>query len=134
MTLVKAKFFIGRKKLKQYVTQDHTQSLKYDVPTRFHKRLESMWTYLSRYDNIISDAEEVNVLAARLPRVSLNELNNLEEFIAALQVRRVARQLEADRKVTISRAPRITRELYETLLIMAGNLSKMRVDSSLKKA
>ncbi|KAI0562360.1 hypothetical protein FGB62_61g171 [Gracilaria domingensis] len=38
-------------------------------------------------------------------------------------MRRVARQLEADRKATLSRAPRLLRELYETLCIMGGSMS-----------
>ncbi|KAI0558477.1 Ribonuclease H-like protein [Gracilaria domingensis] len=47
----------------------------------------------------------------------------MAEFIFVLaEVRRVARQLEADKKVTLSRAPRLLRELYETLSIMAGEM------------
>lgn len=38
------------------------------------------------------------------------------------KVRRVARQLEADKKVTMSRTLRLLRELHETLLIMAGDM------------
>lgn len=36
------------------------------------------------------------------------------------EVRRVARQLEADRKVTLSGAPRLLRDLHETMMIMAS--------------
>lgn len=51
----------------------------------------------------------------------------MAEFIKILsEVRRVARQLEADRKVTISRPPRLLRELYETLLIIASEMTHTR--------
>lgn len=47
--------------------------------------------------------------------------NTLAELILVLaEVRRVARQLEADQKVTMSRSPRLLRELLETLQVMAG--------------
>lgn len=52
------------------------------------------------------------------------------EFVHVLEeVRRVARLLEADREVTMSRAPRLLLELHETLLVMAG---KMRVNDEEK--
>lgn len=48
----------------------------------------------------------------------------MAEFIAVLsEVRRVARELEADSKMTMSRAPRLIAELFETLLVMAGALT-----------
>ena len=52
------------------------------------------------------------------------ERDRLAEIITVLaEVRRVARQLEADRKVTMSRGPRILSELYETLLVMYGDMT-----------
>ncbi|KAI0562610.1 hypothetical protein FGB62_57g211 [Gracilaria domingensis] len=50
-------------------------------------------------------------------------MNCLTEIVAVLtEVRRVARQLEADQVVTMSRAPRLLCELYETLQIMSGDM------------
>ncbi|KAI0567551.1 Ribonuclease H-like protein [Gracilaria domingensis] len=50
-------------------------------------------------------------------------MNTLAEIITVLkEVRRVARQFEAEKQVTLSRAPRVIRELHETLQIMAGDL------------
>ena len=37
--------------------------------------------------------------------------------------RRVARQLEADQKLTMSRTPRVLHELVETLLIISGEMN-----------
>lgn len=38
------------------------------------------------------------------------------------EVRRVARQLEADRNFTMSRAPQLLRELHETLVTVVGDM------------
>jgi len=65
-------------------------------------------------------AEELKISSEELRTLSEDQQDVLAEFITVLaEVRRVARQLEADRKVTTSRAPRLLRELHETLMIMA---------------
>lgn len=60
-----------------------------------------------------------------LPTLTAQEQHILAEFIKALaEVRRLARQLEADQKVTMSRAPRVLHELYEALLVMGGDMEQ----------
>lgn len=50
-------------------------------------------------------------------------MNCLVEIVCVLkELRRVARQLEADRYVSMSRAPPLIHELYETLQIMSGDM------------
>ena len=79
---------------------------------------------MGSYDEIIALADQLGVPSSRIPRLSIEGLNTIAEFITVMnEVRRVACQLEADRKVTMSRACCIIRELYETLLIMCGDLS-----------
>lgn len=117
-------YMLFRKKQRQRgVTSDRLQTLKHDIQTRWHSRLAALSSYLSCYDEIMAVAGELEVPSSRLRRLSTDELNTIAEFVTVLnEIRRVARQLEADRKVTMSRAPRILRELYETLLIMCGEM------------
>lgn len=83
-----------------------------------------MITYLTQYKNIRKLAEEISISNNDLHPFSLSERNPLAEFINVLaEVRRVARQLEADRKMAMSRAPYLLRELYEKLMIISGNIT-----------
>ena len=105
------------------VTQDRLQYLKHDIPTRWHSRLAAMSRHLARSEEISAVASELNIRQSQLAIMSKEQENILAEYVTVLgELRRVARQLEADRKVTLSRAPRLLRELYETILLMAGEL------------
>ena len=56
--------------------------------------------------------------------MSPDKRNTLAEIITVFaEVRRVARQLEADKKVTLSRAPRLLLELNETLKVLSGTMT-----------
>ena len=119
----KAVQLLKRKQRESGVGQDRTHYLKHDVPTRWHSRLSAMMTHICELDNITSVLDELGVTHETVPRMSKEQENTLAELINVLaEVRRVARQLEADRYITMSRAPRLTSELYETLRIMAGSL------------
>ncbi len=73
-----------------------------------------------------------------LPRTAPNLLDDCTENCAAewvdilREVRRVARALEADRRVTASRVPRLLRELVDTLrLLWAGRATREEVLNSI---
>ena len=84
-----------------------------------------MLTYLTEYDNIFKVKDEFSISEEDLPSLSLDERNTLAEFVTVLaEVRRVARQFEADRELTMSRAPRLLRELSETISIIAGEMTQ----------
>ena len=88
-----------------------------------------MLAYLSRTDNISAVVHELDISSEQVPSLSEDQKDLLAEFVHVLaDIRRVARQLEADKKVTLSRAPRLLHELYETLLIMAGEMSSYTDD------
>ena len=109
----KAAQLLAMKQLEDGVTPDRLQRLKYDIPTRWHSRLAVMSAYLSRLENSTAVNEELSIDPSQLPSLSAEQQDILAEFITVLAgVRRVARQLEADRKVTMSRAPRLLRELH----------------------
>ena len=116
---------LERQKQSDGITNDRLQRLNHDVPTRWHSRLGAMLKYLSQLDNIAKVADELNIPPSEVPRLSNEERTTLSDFIKVLaEVRRVARQLEADTKVTMSRAPRLLRELYETMLILGGLMER----------
>ena len=55
-------------------------------------------------------------------------VNLFAEFVIVLaEVRRVVRQLEADLELKLSRTPRLSRELSETLSIMVGEMTQNSV-------
>lgn len=117
----KAAQLLAQKQGEEGITKDRVHRLKHDIPTRWHSRLAAMSVYLCRIHNISEVAEELEISSEHLPTLSEDQQDVLAEFITVLaEVRRVARELEADRKVTMSRAPRLLRELHETLMIMAS--------------
>lgn len=96
-------------------------TLKHEIPTPWHSRLASLSVYLCRVYNILKVSEELEIILEYLPTLSEDQQDFLVEFITVLgKVRRVARELEADHKPTMSRAPRLIRELNEMLMIMAS--------------
>ena len=113
--------------LSEGVTRDRIERLKHDIQTRWHSRLSAMSSHMSRLNNIAAVANEFDVSSDDLPLFTQDQQDTMAEFITILsEVRRVARQLEADRKVTMSRSPRLLRELYEALLIMASEMTHTR--------
>lgn len=79
-----------------------------------------MITHVTRSETIATVATKPKIPQGQLPLMTQEQENLLAEFITVLrEVRRVARELEADKKVSMSCAPRLIRELYETLLILA---------------
>lgn len=85
----------------------------------------------SHYAYQITEVGNIGKVAAELPIDSsdltaiTDEQKNLVAVIILVlaEVPRIAAQLEADRKVTISRNGRLLRELYEDLLFMAGKVT-----------
>lgn len=117
--------FLRKLQVKSGVTQDRIMTLKQSISTQWHSRLAAMLSYLTLYDEIMTVANKNGITSSKIQRLSVDQRNTLGEYISVLsEVRRVARQLEADRKVTMSRTPRLLRELFETLLIMAGDMIK----------
>ena len=99
----KPNMHLREKQLQKGVTPDRVQTLKHDISTRWHSRLRALSTFLSLYDDIRSFAEELKVPSSRLPKLSVDELETVAEFIIVLQeVRRVASKLEADGEITMS--------------------------------
>lgn len=120
----KAYSLLKEKQMDSGVTPDRIRRLKHDIPTRWHSRLGAMLNYITEFDNICKVAEELDISSDDLPSMNREELNVLADVIHVLaEVRRVARQLEADRAVTMSRTPRLIRELYETLMVMSGKMT-----------
>lgn len=119
----KAEHCLNRVQLDNGVTSDRIQRLKHDIHTRWHSRLAAMKTHMGRLDDIVTVVGELEIPHSQVPIFSEEQQNTMAEFIVILdEVRRVSRQLEADRTVTMSRAPRLLKELYETLLIISGNM------------
>lgn len=80
--------------------------------------------YYSVSDYILRVADEIEITSEDLPSMKKVELNILADIIHMLdEVRPVARKPEANKALKMSRTPRHLRELYETLLVMAGNMT-----------
>ena len=80
-------------------------------------------THITEADNIEKVQEEFGISGAEVPCLTIDKLDVQAEYIFVLcEVRRAAWKLGADKKVTISRAPRILRELHETMLVLAGDM------------
>lgn len=74
-------------------------------------------------DSIIEVGEELKAREDELLPMTINENIVLAEITSVLvEVRRMARRLEADRKLMMSRTPLLFRELQETLLVMGGEI------------
>lgn len=79
--------------------------------------------YLSRINYISSVADVLNILTEVFLMLYEEQHHMFSEFITVIdEVRRVARQREAHRKVSMYQTPRLLRELHETILIMGGDL------------
>lgn len=68
----KADMLLRKNQADRGITQDRMQTLKHDIPTRWHSRLGAMVTYLSRYNDIVAVADELNIANSRIPRLSLD--------------------------------------------------------------
>lgn len=114
-----------RSKQEQYgVRNDRIQQLRHDVPTRWYSRLVAMITVITRRANNKAVVDELGIPKTRVPIRSVDQGNNLPEFITVLkEFRRVAHQLQVNQTLTISRTPRQLRELHKTLLIMVGDMT-----------
>lgn len=105
------------------ITKDRIQSLEHDIQTRWHAKLTAVETHLARTESIRWIALRSKIPHSQLPRMSAEQLELLPEFITLLQeLHRVARQLEAGHKFTVSRARPLLLELHETLQIKAGGI------------
>lgn len=82
-----------------------------------------MLTYLSQYHNISKVTDDLKIPERYVPGMSKWDRDTLAEIITVLyELRCLARQLEADRKVAISRDPHLLRELYETLFVISRDI------------
>ena len=113
----------AQKQVEEGVTRYSLQRLKHDIPKRWHSRLAAISTYSCLLHTIYAVAQELNIDNDDLSTRAEDQPDVLAEFITVLaEVRRVARQLEADGKVTMSRAPGLLRKLHETFLIMGSDM------------
>ena len=102
------------------VPNDRIQKLKHDIPTRWHSRLSAMLVYLCRSDTLSKVAQKLGISETDLRLLSSDDIESMSQIVVVLaEVRRVARELESDRRVTMSRTPRYLHELYETLMVMS---------------
>lgn len=68
--------------------------LKYEVPTRWHSRMSSRLTYITKIDNIAVVALELDFSSYDLPHMNSEQRNTLAEIIHVLaEVRNVAQQI-----------------------------------------
>lgn len=85
------------------VTSERIKRLRREIPTRWHSRIGAMLTHLSQLKNIEKIATEFSIPSSYVPILTPEQQNTLAQIIYFLvEVRRVARELEADRKVTLS--------------------------------
>lgn len=122
----KASQLLLKRQLDTSVTHDRVHSLKYEITTRWNSIIGAMKTYFTHLYNIIEVCTRFRILPSAFHPLSEVKQNTVDEYIMVLgEVCRVARELEGERKVTMSRAPRLPRELHETLLIMAEEMVKL---------
>lgn len=82
-----------------------------------------MLMYLTGTESFQKIDEEYSDSAVYIPVSRADRLDIFSEFRHVLEVvSPVARQLEADWRVTVSRATHLVRELVETLLIISGSV------------
>lgn len=106
----KAKEFFLHKQLSSGVTQDFLHVLKHDIPTRWHSLLIAMLKHIMEIEHISADVNELGISHDGVPPMTEEQQNTLAEIINVLaEFCRIARQLEADKRVTMSRFPRLLR-------------------------
>lgn len=106
------------------LTEDRIYCLKHKIPPRQHYRLSVILTYIKNVDNIAKDSSELSINSSEVPQIPDGQKNLLAEFTYVLaEVRRVVRHLEAERKVTMSRADRFIRELYKAICALPGDMT-----------
>lgn len=119
----KAKILFIEKQKAIEVTNNRLHRLKHNFPTLWHFHLGVMLTCLTDFDHIPAVKNEIKIDDDSLPPLTPDDLGTLAEVLKVLaEVRRVARQLEADQKLILSRSLRLFRELYETLRIMGYDM------------
>lgn len=80
-------------------------------------------THLTCSEKITSVATKLKIRLSQLPIMTQEQENFIAEFITVLrEIQSVTRELEADKMVSMSRAPRLIREMYETLLILPSGM------------
>lgn len=90
------------------------------VLTLRHSRHAAMSTPLAQSDKISAVPSQLNRRHSQLLVLTSTQENNFVTYVIVLgEVCRAAWQFEVNRKVTISWAPNICRELYRTLLWIA---------------
>lgn len=82
-----------------------------------------MLTYITECDNLVKVTEELGIGEGDVPSMNQGQRDTLAEIITVLaEVRRVSYQLEADRRVIMSR------DLYEALLVLSAAINVATVD------
>lgn len=108
------------------ITHYFLHKLKHYIPTRWHSQVGSMLTYLTDTDNISSFFRKLNISSDYFPTLTTSQKNTFAEFIHVLaEVHRVARQIEADQKVTMSISP-VCYEKYSKLFISWPGVWKLK--------
>ena len=93
------------------------------LPTDCNSRVRAMLDYLCLHDAMNAVKSELQINDKDLALLGTTNREVLTEFVVVLaEVHRVAKLLELQKATTVSRAPRLLRELCETLQIMAGQL------------
>lgn len=90
---------------------NHFQRLKHYVATRWHSTLAAMSAYMCGIDTIDEVVEEQKIRVQDVPILSTEQQDILAVFVTIRDmVRRIARQLEAYREDTLSKALRLLRD------------------------
>ena len=85
-----------------------SKQFKRDIPRRRYSGLAAMSIYFCCLHNIYAVAQELNIDSDNMSAYFEDQQDVYTGFVTVLaEVRRVARQMEADRTVTILRAPRL---------------------------
>lgn len=86
--------------------------MKNDIPTKLHSLLSAMSAYIAQLEITSSVVKNLNNSLTVVPKLTKEQQNTLAEITYVLaEVRRFVSQLDANKKVSVSRAPRLLKEL-----------------------
>lgn len=85
-----------------------------------------MFTYVTDYVHVESVKEDRNFDDESYPKLTPDELDTLNYHLIKVlsELQKVARELEADKEVTVSGCPCLLRYLVKTMRIMGGNMEQ----------
>lgn len=110
---------------------DRVTRLSKEIFTRWHSKLTVMDKYNQLHDDLSVVLQNTDAHALLLDGAQLTVMGDF--MVVLTEVRRVSRALEADRRVSGARAPRLLRELMDTMELFAadGRNERARILSAL---